>query len=69
MIILGCAAVIGRTAQDVAEYLRSQMSGLPTPVSTEIKFTPDARSALGGKRSAYAFRQEIYTHLQPATIH
>jgi hypothetical protein len=68
MIILGCAAVIGRSAKDAAEYLRSQMSGLPTPVSTEIKFSPDARVALGGKRAANAYRQEIYTHLQP-TMH
>lgn len=68
MIILGYAAIAGRTAQDAAEYIRSQLDGLPTPVSTEIKFSPDARVALGGKRAANAYRREIYTHLQP-TMH
>ncbi len=68
MIILSCVAVIGRNSQEAAEYIRSQMKGLPTPVSSEIKFTPDARKALGGKKSANGFRKEIYQYLQVPSV-
>lgn len=60
MVILRVAAVSGFTPEQVAGNIQSLLRTLPPSVGgMQLKLSPDAKKALGGKRKAHTFLDEV----------